>query len=84
MRSRVVRLAAALLIGWAAFPARAHEVTNLIQNGGFETGVLTPWAGYANSPGVRTREVVKDCIGAASPEGKSQNLRSHLHSLRSA
>jgi regulation of enolase protein 1 (concanavalin A-like superfamily) len=69
MRSRVVWPAVALLIGWAAFPGRAQEVTNLIENGGFESGALTPWAGYANSPGVRTQEVVKDCIGAASPQG---------------
>ncbi len=70
MRKRAVWLAAALAIGLAASgPGQAQQVTNLIQNGGFETGVISPWNLYANAPSVCARAVVKDCVGATVPEG---------------
>ena len=59
-----------LLIGFIGNgPGHAQEITNLLLNGGFETGVLSPWNSYANAPSVRTQTVVKDCVGATVPEG---------------
>jgi len=69
MRSRVFWLAMTLLLGGILSPSYAQGVTNLVQNGGFETGAMTPWGSYANSPGARTTTVVQDCVGAAKPEG---------------
>jgi len=70
MSSRAVWLAAVLMIGvLASGPGQAQQVTNLLQNGGFETGLMTPWTSYANAPSVRTQTVVKDCVGADVPEG---------------
>jgi len=69
MRSRVLWLALILLFGWTLSPGHAQSVTNLVQNGGFESGALSPWGSYANSPGARTTTVVQDCVGASKPEG---------------
>ena len=70
MKNRVVWLMAALVIGFVASgPSQAQQITNLIPNGGFETGVISPWGSYANNTGVRTQAVVKDCVGATVPEG---------------
>ncbi len=45
-------------------PSHAQEVENLLGNGGFEDGVLTPWSTYGNV----TTEVVQVLTGAAIPE----------------
>jgi len=67
MRNRVVWLMAALVIGFVASgPSQAQQITNLFQNGGFETGLLAPWGSYG---GTVTSAVVKDCVGATVPEG---------------
>ena len=68
MRNRVVWLAAALLIGFVASgPSQAQPITNLIPNGGFETGAMSPWGSYGAA--LATFTVVKDCVGATVPEG---------------
>jgi hypothetical protein len=61
---------AALLIGLTVSGSgRAQQVTNLVasRNPGFESGALSPW--NLNAGGVATATVVKDCVGAAVPEG---------------
>jgi hypothetical protein len=45
-------------------PGYAQEVENLLENGGFEDGVVTPWSEYGGS----TLEVVQQLVGAAVPE----------------
>jgi hypothetical protein len=45
-------------------PSRGQEVVNILDNGGFEDGVVAPWSTYG---GVST-EVVQDLVGAAVPE----------------
>lgn len=70
MRNRALWWVVALSIGFlVSGPGQAQDITNLLQNGGFETGVMTPWGSYANAPGARTQTVVKDCVGADVPEG---------------
>ncbi len=70
MRNRVVWLTAALVLGIAVSgPSQAQDVTNLFQNPGFETGALTPWGSYGGGGATVTSTVVKDCAGAAVPEG---------------
>ena len=65
MRNRVVWLTAVLLIGFIGFsPGHAQEVENLLANGGFEDGEVTPWGTY----GGVTSEVVQVLAGAAVPE----------------
>jgi hypothetical protein len=67
MRNHAVWLTAALLIGGiASGPGQAQQITNLIPNGGFETGALAPWGSYG---ALATFTVVKDCVGADVPEG---------------
>jgi len=68
MRTRkVVCLTAVLLIGFMGFsPSHSQEVVNLLDNGGFEDGVVTPWNTYFNVT-VNT-EVVEDLVGATVPE----------------
>ena len=47
MRTRVVWLMAALMIGLAASaPGQAQQVTNLFTNGGFESGAMAPYGTY--------------------------------------
>ena len=68
MRNRVVWLAAVLLIGFIGIgPGHAQEVENLLVNGGFEDGVMTPWSIYAGATGANG-EVVTELVGAAVPE----------------
>ncbi len=70
MRKRAVWLMGALLIGCVVSgTSQAQQVTNLIanRNPGFESGALSPWGTTAG--GVGTFTVVKDCAGAAVPEG---------------
>jgi hypothetical protein len=45
-------------------PGQAQEVVNLLENGGFEDGVVTPWTEYGGA----TLEVVQQLVGAAVPE----------------
>ncbi len=65
MRNRTIGLAIALLMGFVGSDAsHAQGVQNIIPNGGFEDGVLTPWGTY----GTATTQVVTDCAGATIPE----------------
>ncbi|UCG57850.1 MAG: carbohydrate binding domain-containing protein [Phycisphaerales bacterium] len=66
MRHRVVWLTAFLLVGFTGLsPSHAQVVENLLENGGFESGQMTPWGIW----GDQTGEVVTDCVGAVVPEG---------------
>ena len=72
MRTRFVWLVVASMIGFlVSGPGRAQEVTNLIQdrNPGFEAGVLAPWNTWGGGSATVTTAIVKDCVGAAVPEG---------------
>jgi hypothetical protein len=65
MRNRIVWLSAVLLIGLMGFgTSHAQEVENLLANGGFEDGDISPWGTY----GAVTSEVVQVLVGAAVPE----------------
>jgi len=65
MRTRVVWLAAFLLIGFIGFsPSHAQDVENLLDNGGFEDGVAAPWGTW----GSVTTEVVEELENAAVRE----------------
>ncbi|MFH1881146.1 MAG: carbohydrate binding domain-containing protein, partial [Planctomycetota bacterium] len=65
MRARVVWLTAFFLIGFMGFGlSQGQEVVNLLPNGGFETGDMSPWTIY----GGNTSEVVTELTGAAVPE----------------
>ncbi len=65
MKNRVVWLTAVLFIGFMGFgPSHAQEVENLLANGGFEDGDISPWGTY----GAVTTEVVQVLVGAAVPE----------------
>jgi hypothetical protein len=69
MKTRTVWLTAALMIVLLGFspPSQAQVPTNLLtNNSGFETGALTPWGHYG---ALATLTVVKDCVGAAVPQG---------------
>jgi len=66
MRNRIIWLTAVLLIGFIGFsPGHAQEVENILDNGGFEDGDVSPWGTY----GAVTSEVVQVLAGAAVPEG---------------
>jgi regulation of enolase protein 1 (concanavalin A-like superfamily) len=70
MRNRAIWLTGALLIGLIlSGSGQAQQITNLFQNPGFETGVLTPWGSYGGGGATVTSTVVTDCIGATVPEG---------------
>jgi hypothetical protein len=68
MRKRAVWLMTALSVGFVAFCPPSHaqqEPPNILRNGGFEDGVMTPWTvGGGSSSG----EVVTTCAGAAVAE----------------
>jgi len=65
MKSRAVWLTSALLIGYMGLaPCFAQEPVNLIGNGGWETGAMSPWGTY----GSVTTSVVTQLVGAAVPE----------------
>ncbi|MGD8500390.1 MAG: hypothetical protein PVJ86_07065, partial [Phycisphaerales bacterium] len=65
MRNRAIRLTAFLLIVFMGLsPSHAQEVENLLENGGFEDGVLAPWTIWS-SWGDVTGEVVKELVNAA-------------------
>jgi hypothetical protein len=66
MTSRTVWLMTALSIGFAvSAPSQAQQPQNMIINGNFETGVVTPWTTWGGAQ----MEVVTNCTGAAVPEG---------------
>jgi hypothetical protein len=46
-----------------------RDLTNLVVNGGFETGDMTPWGAWGGGGATVTTAVVQDCTGAAVPEG---------------
>ncbi len=65
MRNRVVWLTTALLIGLVACgPSLGQQVTNILPNGGFESGQMGPYTTY----GAITAQVVTECTGATVPE----------------
>jgi len=65
MRTRIVWLTVFLLIGFIVFaPSHAQEVENILINGGFEDGVMSPWGTYGGAIG----EVVDKLEGAAIDE----------------
>ena len=65
MRNRVIWLTVFLLIGflWVG-QSHAQEIENLLDNGGFEDGVMSPWTTY----GSVTAEVVDTLVDAEIPE----------------
>jgi len=63
MRTRVVWLMAALMIGLAA-SAPSQAQVNLLTNGGFESGQIAPYGIYGSATGT----VGTDCAGATVPE----------------
>jgi hypothetical protein len=66
MQQRGVWLTVLLLIGFAGLSvSRAQDGENLLENGGFETGEMTPWSTY----GSVTTEVVETLDGAAVADG---------------
>ncbi len=67
MENRVVWLVAALMTGFmTSGSSHAQQITNLIPNGGFETGAMAPWGSYG---ALATFTVMNECVGAAVPEG---------------
>jgi hypothetical protein len=46
-------------------PSRAQQIQNLLVNGGFESGAVSPWTTYGGA----TTEVVTTLVGAVVPEG---------------
>ncbi len=66
MRKCIVWWMAALAIGLVgASSSQAQQAQNMIINGSFETGVVTPWTTF----GTVSIEVVTSCVGATVPEG---------------
>ncbi len=66
MKNRIVWLTAVLLIGFMGVStSHAQEGENLLDNGGFEDGVMDPWDTYGDV----TTEAVTELVGAAVPEG---------------
>jgi len=63
MRNRVVWLVV-LLIGFFGLSSSQAQDENLLDNGGFESGVMSPWSTY----GSVTTEVVDTLVDAAVPE----------------
>ena len=68
MRNQVVFLAPVLLTVFMGLNPCSAGVTNILDNGGFEDGVLEPWRIYNSMGGVVTAEVVSGLEGAAIPE----------------
>ena len=73
MKNRVVWLVAALMLGFVTTGVgQVQQVSNLLQNPGFETGALEPWLRYSGGGATVTATVVRDCAGANVPEGQAQ------------
>jgi hypothetical protein len=69
MRNQVVWLVVFLSIGFFGLNSSyAQEVENLLNNGGFEDGVMSPWGMYDNIGGGARAEVVTELAGAARSE----------------
>jgi regulation of enolase protein 1 (concanavalin A-like superfamily) len=49
--------------------AAVVDTTNLVVNGGFETGALAPWGAWGGGGATTTAAVVTTCTGANVPEG---------------
>jgi len=65
MRTRVVWLTAIFLVGFIALsPSHGQDVENILVNGGFEGGEVTPWGTYGGA----SAEVVDKLEGAAVAE----------------
>ena len=61
MYRKTIWVAVALLAGLAGLdPSHAQDAVNLLNNGGFEDGVMTPWGIYDNTGGGASAEVVTD------------------------
>jgi regulation of enolase protein 1 (concanavalin A-like superfamily) len=54
-----------ILVGTPIVP----DKTNVVVNGGFETGLLAPWGAWGGGGATVTTAVVTDCAGAAVAEG---------------
>jgi len=66
MRTRVIWLTAILLIGLIGpVPCQSQEIVNILNNGGFEDGVIEPWGVYGENV---TAEVVEELLDAAIKE----------------
>ena len=64
-RKVIYGISVVLVMGFIGLcPGQAQEVENLLENGGFEDGVATPWYQYGGA----TLEVVQQLAGAAVPE----------------
>jgi hypothetical protein len=69
MRNQVVWLTAFIMTGFFGLcSSQAQEVENLVTNGGFEDGVLSPWWLYDNVGVGATSEVVTKLVDADVPE----------------
>ncbi len=68
MRKRIVWWLAALVIGLMVSRPSQAQLQNMIINGNFETGVVTPWTTWGGA----TMEVVTTCAGATVPEGPAE------------
>ena len=65
MYRKMIWVAVALLIGFLGIgQSRGQDVVNLLDNGGFEDGVMAPWSTY----GPVTSEVVDQLVGATVNE----------------
>ncbi|MBN1359097.1 MAG: carbohydrate binding domain-containing protein, partial [Sedimentisphaerales bacterium] len=67
MKTRAVWRMTVALVGFLGFSSSLAQ-TNMLANGGFETGELAPYATYNNLGAPVTVEVVTACVGAAVPE----------------
>ena len=67
MRDRVVWLTVFLLIGFIGIGSSHAQVENLLDNGGFESGAMSPWSIYSGATGANG-EVVTELLDAAVPE----------------
>ncbi len=67
MKTRIVWLTAVLLIGFfGSGPGHSQEIVNILNNGGFEDGVIDPWGVYGDNI---TAEVVDEIVDATVREG---------------
>jgi hypothetical protein len=61
MSRKICWLTVVLMVGFVGIDqSRAQDVVNLLRNGGFEDGVMTPWGIYDNTGGGARGEVITD------------------------